>query len=199
MVVTLIPKYAKFSTLYCQGEIKTPSVDGATTESKHDIVVAGTIHDIIKDNLVHFLASNPLDRRTSFNGSGFPYANSEQAFEGTPNKGVINSKTGSFEIPLLFPNSFYTDLGNSLIPPCLFMKWTSLSGEERQVTIKLGDPVPYRFLGYPEEYTMAREDATFYHAHHNLPVRTQEQIFTDSVYPKVNKMTKDFWGLKPAL
>lgn len=194
MVAALIPKYSRFSTLYCNGEI-TP----LNENDKHDIVVSGMIHDTIKDNVVHFIAANPIDRRTSFNGSGFPYANSEQAFEGTPNKGFIQSSLGSFKIPLLFPNSFYTDLGNSLIPPCLFLKWTSFGGEERQVTIKLGEPVPYRFLSYPMEYTMARNDATFYHAHHNLPVRTQEQVFKDSIYPHTNKMHTDYWGLKPAL
>ena len=196
MVLELIPKYNKFSTLYCHGDITRVEND---KDAKYDIVVSGMIHDAIKDNIVYFLASNPLDRRTSFNGSGFPYANSEQAFEGTPNKGSLQSVAGSFKIPLMFPNSFYTDLGNSLIPPCLFLKWTSLSGEERRTTIKLGDPVPYRFLSYPKEYTMAREDATFYHAHHNLPVRSQEQVFKDSVYPHSNKMYEDYWGLKPAL
>jgi hypothetical protein len=145
------------------------------------------------------MAANPCDRRTSFNGSGLPFGNSEQAFEGTPNKGSVVTSLGSLNIHLLFPNSFYTDLGNSLIPPCLFLRWTSLGGEERRVTIKLGDPIPYRFLSYPREYTMARENATFYHAHHNLPVRSQEQVFYDSVYPHVNKMHNDYWGLKPAL
>ena len=197
MVVTLIPKYSKFSTMYCHGEI-TP-VDNTNDNNKNDIIVSCMIHDIVKGNVVHFIASNPLDRHSSFNGSGFPYANSEQAFEGTPNKGSLQSVAGTFKIHLLFPNSFYTDLGNSLIPPSLFLKWTSLSGEERRATIKLGDPVPYRFLSYPKEYTMAREDATFYHAHHNLPVRSQEQVFKDSVYPHDNKMTDDYWGLKPAL
>jgi hypothetical protein len=195
MAFTLIPKYNKFSSLYCEGEI-TP-IDN---DAKHDVQISGIIHDTVKDNTRYFIASNPMDRRSSFNGSGFPYANSEQAFEETPNKGSVSCAMGvQFKIPLLFPNSFYTDLGNSLIPPSLFLKWATLSGEERQATIKLGDPVPYRFLGYPEEYTMAREDATFYHAHHNLPVRSQEQVFKDSIYPHTNKMHEDFWGLKPAL
>jgi len=195
MVNTLIPKYRKFTTLYCHGEI-TPVEDN---DNKSDIVVSGMIHDAIKGNVVHFLASNPMERRSSFTGSGFPYANSEQAFEGTPNKGSLQNIAGAFRIPLLFPNSFYTDVGNSLIPPSLFLKWTSFSGEERRATIKLGDPVTYRFLSYPKEYTMPREDATFYHAHHNLPVRSQEQVFKDSVYPHENKMAEDYWGLKPAL
>ncbi len=184
----------RFSTIYCNGEITQ-----SDENDKHDIVVSGMIHDTIKDNIVYFLASNPLDRRTSFNGSGFPYANPEQAFEATPNKGTVQATMGSFKIPLLFPNSFYVNLGNNLIAPSLFLKWTTFSGEERHATIKLGNPVPYRFLQYPKEYTLARIDATFYHAHHNLPVRSQEQVFKDSIYPSINKMHEDYWGLKPAL
>jgi len=194
MYITPSPKYSRFSTLFCQGSIQPTDND-----SKYDIVVSGVVNDTIKDGIVHFLASNPIDRRSSFSGSGFPYANSEQAFDATPNRGSIKCENTSFKIPLLFPNSFYTNLGNNVVPPCLFLRWTSSTGEERKVTIKLGEPVPYRFLSYPKECTMARENATFYHAHHNLPVRSQEQVFKDSIYPHVNKMHSDYWGLKPAL
>jgi hypothetical protein len=194
MSVSVQPSFKKFSTIYCDG-----TINNAYVNEKYDINVSGVIHDTIKDDILYYLAANPLDRRASFTGSGLPFANSEQAFEGTSNRGHVKSKLGSFNIPLLFPNSFYADLGNVIIPPSLFLKWYTLSGEEKRTTIKLGDPIPYRFLSYPKEYTMSRDSATFYHAHHNLPVRTQEQVLRDSVYPSVNKMYSDYWGLKPAL
>lgn len=185
----------RFSDLYCSGNI----VYDHSNTSKYDVFVKGIIHDVIKDGKLYYIAANPIERRTSFSGSGFPFANKSQAFENTPTKGMLNVTNNNFQIPLLFPNSFHTNLGNDLIPPSLFLKWTSINGDERVVSIKLSDPIPYRFIEYPKHFTMARNGATFYHAHHNLPVRTQEQIFIDGVYPHKNKMSEDYWGLRPAL
>jgi hypothetical protein len=66
---------------------------------------------------------------------------------------------------------------------------------EQIIAILLDNQIPYRFLQFPPQ----RRDANFYHAHHNLPVRTQEQVLRDGQYPQSKKMSNDFWGLRPAL
>jgi hypothetical protein len=191
---TIVPKTSTFSSLYCSGEINK-----LEKNEKYDVIVTGVILDNIKGNIVNYMAASPADRRASFSGSGFPFSSEDQAFGNSPSKGVIKLDNRNFEIKLLFPNSFYVSLGNKLIPPTLFLKYTTTSDTERVITIKLGEQIPYRFLGYPNEYTMPRKDATFYHAHHNLPVRTQEAVLRDSAYPHVNKMDADFWGLRPSV
>ena len=187
---------SRFSTLYCEGEV----IDISSNKNNHyDIVVKGTINDVVSSGKINFIAASPADRRGSYSGSGLPFHDTNQAFVETPNKGKLVLEANSFEIPLMFPNAYYVNLGNQLIPPTLFLSYENGSGEHKIINIKLSDPIPYRMLGYPAEFTMARQGAEFYHAHHNLPVRTQEQICRDSMYPNKNKMQNDFWGLRPAL
>lgn len=182
-----------FKTRYCVGEV------AKSEDTTYDVVVKGTMLDVVPSGEVHYMAANPCDRRASFSGSGLPFHCAEQAFDETPNKGVVKLRGNYFEVPILFPNSYYVQLGRQLIPPTLFLMYDNANGDEHIVRIKLGDPVPYRFLEYPSQFTLGRNDATFYHAHHNLPVRGQEQLLKDSAYPNKNKMDADFWGLKPAL
>jgi hypothetical protein len=75
------------------------------------------------------------------------------------------------------------------------VSYENSSGKEQVQEILVDDQVPYRFLQFPSQ----RNDATFYHAHHNLPVRTQEQVLRDGQYPSDHKMSNDYWGLRPAL
>lgn len=184
-----------FSTLYCHGEIQ----EDTQKSSKYDIVVKGAMTEPVENGQIRYLAASPADRRASYSGSGFPFHNAEQAFIDSPNRGIVELVGNTFEIPLLFPNSYYIQLGRELIPPTLFIYYNNQSGEKRIIEIKLSDPIPYRFLGYPAQFTLGRNGADFYHAHHNLPVRSQEQVLRDSAYPSENKMDSDFWGLRPAL
>lgn len=184
----------KFSTLYCNGEI-----NNNFQHPKYDILVKGTMTEPVENAQLRYLAASPADRRASYSGSGFPFHNAEQAFLESPNRGIINLIGNTFEIPLLFPNAYYVQLGRELVPPTLFIYYNNQSGEKRVIEIKLSDPIPYRLLGYPAQFTLGRKGADFYHAHHNLPVRSQEQVLRDSAYPSTNRMDNDFWGLRPAL
>lgn len=170
------------------------------TGYKNEILVRGIIIDGIKNNEVRFLAASPTDRRSSFTGSGLPFPNQTQAFENTPNRGLLLlDGSNTFEFTVLYPNSFYVELGRQMIPPTVYLQYYTKDDVKRVIPIKLGEPVPYRMLEYPRHFTIARNGATFYHAHHNLPVRTQEQVLRDGAYPSSYKMDKDFWGLRPAL
>lgn len=193
---TLLPKTSRFSSLYCAGEILDQGNDDT---SIWDVVVRGVIHDTVPSGTIRYMAASPADRRASYSGSGLPFHSAKQAMIDTPSKGTLKLRANTFEVPLLFPNSYYINLGNQLIPPTLFLSYENASGDNKVINIKLSDPIPYRLLGYPCDFTQARSGADFYHAHHNLPVRSQEQVLRDSAYPDKNKMSADFWGLKPAL
>lgn len=177
----------KFKTLYCGGTIQK-HLDGTVS-------IECAFEDGIQVNSVKYLAARPSDRRASYTGSGFPFASKKQAFENTPTQGRMNVIGNTFRLTFPIPNAYYANLGNKLVLPTLFISYLNGSGKEQITEIIVDDQVPYRFLQFPKQ----RNDATFYHAHHNLPVRTQEQVLLDSQYPSNKKMHDDYWGLRPAL
>lgn len=159
----------------------------------------GHIDDTVDNQTIEWIASAPANRIHSFAGSGLPFHSKAQAFHNTPNKGValldINNK---FTVKLQHPNSFYEKLGTDLIPPTLYMFYTS-QGQKKTTSMQISNSIPYRMLNYPKTQTKARTDAMFYDNLYSLPVRTQEQILIDSAYPSVDAMAENFWGLKPAV
>lgn len=179
-----------FENVFCSGEIYDAG-------NNVDIRVIGRVKETVKDNVVYFVAANPPDYRASYTGSGLPFANQNQAFENTPNKGKVDLYQGTFEIPLMFPNSYYVGLGTVVVPPTLYLEYFTTDGTKRSVSIKISDGIPYRMLSYPMQFTRARVDASFYRDGWSMPVRTQEQILRDAAYPAVNMMHQNFWGLKP--
>lgn len=148
---------------------------------------------------VSYVAACPPDYRQSFSGSGLPFANAAQAFENTPNRGEIQldgSLTTSFK--LMMPNSYMVHLGTVQVPPTVFVSFTNASGAKQVVPIKLSEPIPFRMMTYPNQFTRARVDATFYD-NPNVPIGTQEEILRASAYPAENKMPGNFWGQRPPL
>jgi len=181
-----------FETVFCSGEIYDAG-------NNTDIRVVGRLKETVKDDTVYFIAANPPDYRATYTGSGLPFANQEQAFENTPNKGSTRLFQNTFEIPLMFPNSYYVGLGTVIVPPTLYIEYVTVEGVKRTVSIKISDGIPYRMLTYPMQFTRARADSTFYRDGWEMPVRTQEQILRDAAYPAINKMHNNFWGLKPPM
>lgn len=182
-----------FENVFCAGIIMT-------SDSSKDIIVQGIIRENVDNNEIYYIASAPPDYRATYTGSGLPFATQEQAFDNSPNFGKVVLTDNTFDIRLMFPNSYYVGLGTVIVPPTLYIQYVSaITKEKRNITIKLSDGIPYRMLSYPIEHTRARTDAMFYKDGWEMPVRTQEQILRDSGYPSVNKMHSNFWGLKPPL
>jgi hypothetical protein len=164
--------------------------------SNNMVTVSGEINDSIDDNTIQYVAASPIDIRSSFSGSGLPFANTMQAFENTPNKGEVALSTGnSFLLTLAHPSSYYIGLGSILVPPTVYISYKS-KGVQNVITLKISEPIPYRTLSYPNSESNPRVDASFYKTR-ELPVRTQEQILKDSAYPCQYIKIDDFWGLKP--
>jgi hypothetical protein len=163
--------------------------------NNRDIIIVGKINDAILENEIEYIAASPPDYRTTYTGSGLPFANYDQAFDNTPNVGKVKVNNSTFRIELMFPNSYMTGLGSVTVPPTLYIKYKLLSGETRKVGVKISEGLPYRMLTYPG----TRNGALFYNNHHNLPVRSQEQILIDSGYPGRDHLPSNYWGLKPSL
>lgn len=166
-----------------------------------DTVVRGRLRGPAPDGgVVHFYAAAPAERRASFTGSGLPFATAEQAFFRTPNRGTLAvGPDGAFEARLRAPNAYAVGLGTALVPPTLYLWYTS-GGARYEAQTPVGDvAVPFRALTWPQRPpAAARKDATFY-TPVDVFVRSQEQILRDGAYPDEPKMPPNFWGLRPPL
>jgi hypothetical protein len=183
----------KFFDMYCDGVIRK------NEGYSFDVTVFGRIKEAVQNDTIRYVAAAPPDYRATYTGSGLPFANHQQAFDNTPNKGLVKVIDGTFEINLMYPNSYYIGLGTVIIPPTVYLNYVTNEGLSRQVKIQLSEGIPFRTLTYPAQYTAPRADALFYGGGWDLPVRTQEQILRDSAYPSTNTMNFNFWGMKPPM
>lgn len=162
-------------------------------DPRGEIVVRGVLSQRPDDGRLHYAAPAPVDRRASYSGSGLPYASREQAFAGTPNRGVADVGGGNaFELRLDAPSAYYEGLGTVLVPPTLHLAYLA-GGVEMRSEVPLSKPVPFRTLTYPAQ----RNGAAFYAPESPL-VRSQEAILRASAYPAENAQPADFWGGRPA-
>jgi hypothetical protein len=156
--------------------------------------------ETIASPVVEYVAAAPPDYRMSFAGSGLPFANADQAFANTPNRGEVRvdaSMTCNFK--LVMPNSYMVQVGTVQIPPTVYISFVNSAGKKQVMPIKLSDPIPFRMMTYPSgPFTKARSDPTFYD-NLTVPIGTQEEILRASAYPTTMKMPDNFWGQKPPL
>lgn len=168
-------------------------------QGQNDVTILGKIHDNLGDKRIFYIAAAPADHRATYTGSGLPFANQLQAFENTPNVGVVEvNNQNQFEISFMMPNSYQVGLGSVVVPPTIYLEYLDNEKKVRRVSVKVSEGIPYRMLSYPL-VPRPRANTNFYDSQFYLPVRSQEQILLDSGYPKTNTMPKNHWGLKPPL
>ena len=164
------------------------------------ITVSGRIGPRIDedDRIVEYIAASHPDSRASFSGSGLPFANSVQAFSTTTTKGVLEltHDTQDFKVTINEPNSYYVDLGTTLIEPSLYVRYKS-GGKHITERFVIGKSISYRTLTYPTiTETLPRKGPEFYQMTPNdIAARTQEQILYDSEY--TGRYQDRFWGQTP--
>jgi hypothetical protein len=146
---------------------------------------------------IKYTASSPPTYNSNFSGSGLPFPNEFVAFENSPNKGVAEVINGNFNFSLLYPNSYYTNMGTVYVPPQVKLMLVDRDNKSlnNSITINLGEGIPFRTLTWPVQRNW-NQGPEFYNIK-NLPVRSQYQILLDSAYPSTNKMPKNFWGSTP--
>ena len=177
--------------------IKTPDLQGSVEIVPNNTVIfSGRMHARTTDSKLTYAAARPADRHASFSGSGLPFYNAEQAFDQTPNIGTVAvGPLGDFVVKCQMPNSYYIDLGTTLVQPTLYFSWSDAvaSGEVKTRSVPLAQPIAHRKLTYPWQ----RTNASFYGSLLGLPVRSQEQVLRDSAYDPAHESSPDFWGLRP--
>jgi hypothetical protein len=161
------------------------------------VYVRGNVSRQLRNSTLIYWAANSPDYRTSYSGSGLPFANSDMAYEKTPNRGAVRvGGDGSFDFSIDVPSSYYTALGTVYVKPHLHLQFNSQNRIGKKYSIPVGEGIPFRLLTYPPiPETAPRCSPNFYKGRDTLPIRTQEQIIRDSAYPCQNSMPANFWGL----
>ena len=148
------------------------------------------------NSYVKYWAANPPTFGSSYAGSGMPYPNEAVAYENTPNMGVVQTEGGNFTFRLIYPNSYYKNMGTVYVPPQVRFFYCDADGKKisKIFTVKLGNGIPFRSLTWPEQRNWNK--GPMFYCNNNLPVRTQAQIIKETSYPAVNSQPKNFWGTK---
>lgn len=163
------------------------------------VTINGTVNIKVKDNTISYIAARGCQRNFSFAGSGLPFANQEQAFFNTPNKGTLKLDGGRFSITLPeMPSNYMDHLGSVLVPPTLYVQYTDMKGEFKTANYIINPQgISYRHLTYPEQ----RSSVQFYETQFKLWPRSQEEIIRSSQYNKypgdAPYSTEQYWGLRP--
>ena len=143
------------------------------------------INGSIKNNTLYkdiiIIAPNPINRMSSYSGSGLPYPNYEIAFENTPNIHKIEA-SGIFNISFKYPNSFYMPDGINKIKPSIYFLFTTFDNKSFRLQYELRDINPLRTLINRD----SRKNPEFYGAKdHILPIATAEKVMLAYSYAKI--------------
>jgi hypothetical protein len=159
------------------------------------IIIQGRIHRFAGERQrIQWISPNKPTRGIGFNGSGLPFANSEQAFENTPFRGTIDSADGSFSLEMSsLPNAYYTGLGSTYVPPVLMLETFSKEGSFRTHVFLSPVSVPYRWIAGspPGRRVPPAEDevgrAMYYNGREALGLfENQEALLRAKGYPADN-------------
>lgn len=156
---------------------------------------------------VRYIAARPVDRRASFSGSGLPYTNARQAFEGTPYHGrakVLENDLVEIRVSATrLPGAYYADMKGTLVPPTIYLWWKDgTSGETRRGHVVVSAATPFRSISMPRRPEGQARAVKFYD--NEVPVvRSQEAILIASAYPSADaergnaREPVNFWGTRP--
>jgi hypothetical protein len=96
-----------------------PGVSVSTDVQGQSVHIVGSVTNFGDYSSVTVMAANPIDRMTTYTGSGLPFPCQDMAFEGTPN--IVELKQAAFNIVFKYPNSYYTYDNWTKVPPSIFV------------------------------------------------------------------------------
>jgi hypothetical protein len=181
---------------WTQKQFDNELATGTMTVVGSKIQVNGNVKDIRYNKLMWWAAA-PSKVGLSFSGNGLPFANPSMAYENTPNKGeVVIGPTGGFTFTLDgVPNAYYVGNGTLYMPPHMTLK--ACQGdkcEDRHVTVKIDEGMPFRTLTYPAPPSKKPRDGPLFYLEPWHGARTQEEILRARAYPEKNITPDNFWG-----
>lgn len=111
-----------------------------TIQDPQTLLVEGKITNPSSFQHMEVMAPHPIDRRTSYHGSGLPFPCPPFALENTPNR-VTPGTDGKFVATFSYPNSYYTWDGFTKIKPSIFFTMVpTKGGEEAAVYVRFELP-----------------------------------------------------------
>lgn len=145
--------------------------------------------------MVKYWAAAPPTWGLGLDGSGLPFANEQMAFDHTVNRGVIQPKGLEFSFELIYPNSYYTNMGIKKVLPEVNIRFVSATGEalSKVHTIPIGPDVPYRSLTIPRQRDW-NEGPLWYTPH--VPIVDQSTLLVENKYPQDGQEYPHFWGTR---
>ena len=118
------------------------------------------------------LAPNPIDKKSSYSGTGLPFPCADIAFEGSPNMKEIDD-SGAFDVEFSYPNSYYTVANKKKVISSIFFILDKVEGGKEFIRFELKDMYPLRTLINRE----SRTGPEFYSEKYDiLPVDTANAI-----------------------
>lgn len=159
-------------------------------------IIEGTVKNIFGTHM-KFWAANKVERRFSFSGSGLPLPSEKIAFENSPNRGVTKLVLGNFKIIIDKPSSYYTNLGSKYVPSKLYYCFCDSKYQDvsKVYSLILGIGVPYRSLNYNE--SGYRKKGAMGYLNNELEYLPQWKLLVKTGFPKNNKQSENYWGVKP--
>ena len=161
------------------------------------IRVSGAAKSVLGRTKLMYWAAAPSVTGLSFSGNGLPFPNPTVAYENTPNKGeIMLGVGGTFDFMLEgMPNAYYVGNGTLYMAPHLTLRLCGVEKcEDRYVSIKLDDGVPFRTLTYPAPPSKKPRDSPLFYLEPWHGPRTQEEILRARAYPEKNITPDNFWG-----
>lgn len=134
------------------------------------VQIVGSVNNYTNITSVLIVAPNSIDKRASYSGTGLPFPCSEIAFDGTPNKHLVD-KSGQFNVKFSYPNSYYTVADKKKIVSSVFFVIEMTDGSKVFKRIELPDVCVLKTLVNRE----TRNGPEFYSKKYDvLPVDTAE-------------------------
>jgi len=112
------------------------------------LTITGSVIHPARFARIELMAAAPMDRRTSYSGSGLPFPCSGMALEGTPNYVEVPvTDEGNFSALFQYPNSYLSDDAHTKVPPSVFVVLTPRGAEGPiLIRLELPDELPVRTL-----------------------------------------------------
>jgi len=155
-----------------------------TIENCSKIHISGqVINRSIYTNVV-FLANNPIDKKSSYSGTGLPFPCADIAFEGSSNIYTVN-EYGNINCTFTYPNSYYTVANKNKIISSVFVIVEFIDGRKEMIRLELQDLYPLRTLINRE----TRNGPEFYSKKYDLlQIDTSEEVM--KMYAKIKVENK---------
>ena len=155
-------------------------VDCVVNAGGRQVRVSGNVRVPSAYSKMIVMAANPIDRMTSYTGSGLAFPCPNMAFENTPNHAIIPD-SGGFDVQFSYPNSYYTSDTSQRVPPSVFLTLERLGQESIHVRIDLEEALPLKTL----THRPGRSDPDFYARENIIPPQSAEGVMRSLAFAKI--------------